>query len=272
MWLPTILADLRANTVGMVAHDILWLTPTTAQRLEWSGGYRSGILDFYAHHTQSLHGLSRRALGGKCCAHPSKRAERADMALTRLIETNDSGCARAAALLWGRLLDIAADNLADTLESAYRALGPYGWPKGSSHLSLGPEAAATSPTPHRTDFLVCDPRLPTRCPVANVEFRGLARVMKMSAWYRENAEAMTNSPAPWEQGTIHPFVVEVDFAVPDRDNFAQWLPITIAYPSHGGPGTEDFNVALRQAVHRAMKHEADEGLVIDGERLFDPHR
>lgn len=65
---------------------------------------------------------------------------------------------------------------------------------------------------------------------------------------------------------------QVDFAVPDRDDFTQWVPITIAYPSHGGPGTEAFNIALRQVVHRAMKHEADEGIMIDGERLFDPHR
>ena len=124
---------------------------------------------------------------------------------------------------------------------------------------------------HATEFLTCDPRLPTRHPIKGVTFCGIARAMEMSAWYRENAQALTNSAAEWEQGAIHPYVVEVDFLTPDRDNFDRWIPITVAYPSQGGPGTPEFTASLHKAVRRAMQHEADEGLLIDGERLFDPH-
>lgn len=122
----------------------------------------------------------------------------------------------------------------------------------------------------RTQLLVDDPSLPPRHLVTEVDFCGLLKALDASCWYRENAPALSNSEVPWGD-EVHPFVVEIDLYVPDRDDDQRWIPITVTHPASTGPGTPEFSNALRAAVHRAMLHEADESLLVQGKRIFDPH-
>lgn len=125
---------------------------------------------------------------------------------------------------------------------------------------------------YRTDFMADDPRLPERRPVEGVTACGLLLAMQFRFWYRQNAPALTNSPVPWDPEGPHPFVVEIDMIVPDRDDPDRWIPVTITHPCSHGPGSPEFAEAIRAATQRALCHEGDEGLLINGVRTWDPHR
>jgi hypothetical protein len=126
-----------------------------------------------------------------------------------------------------------------------------------------------------TSFLPCDPRLPPREPVEGLSFCGLLAAMGARLYLRRDSPALTNSLAPWGLTEVHPFVVEVDFQTPDRDKPVAedaWISVTITHPAAGPPGSPEFLAAVRACLRRAMAHEVDESLLVEGRRVFDPHQ
>lgn len=115
-------------------------------------------------------------------------------------------------------------------------------------------------------LLPSDPRRGPRIAVTDLQVCGLLKALQLELYYRKDTTAPTNSAASWKPEDVHPFVVEVDFTVPDRDDPTKAVPLTMTFPTTHQPGSTDFIQAIREAIHRVLCHEADESLLVRGER------
>ena len=117
-----------------------------------------------------------------------------------------------------------------------------------------------------------DAELPAAHHVERVEFVGLLALVWATLWCRQDAPAVSGSPVPWHPDDRHPWVVELHGIFPDRNGVDGRLGIAFSHPCAVDPRepSEVADAAIRACVRRALLHEAQEGTLIDGERL-DPH-
>lgn len=123
----------------------------------------------------------------------------------------------------------------------------------------------------RTDLRPDDTSLPARHKVEGVTVCGLLSALRCELWYRRQSLALTNSPAPWDPALVHLYVLEVDFVTLDRDDPDLWIWVTISWPTRHEPGSAGFFDDIRRLLLRAVAHEVDEGLLVAGDRRYDPH-
>jgi hypothetical protein len=91
-------------------------------------------------------------------------------------------------------------------------------------------------------------------------------------WCRQDAQAHAGSPVPWDTAERQPWVVELHGLWPDRDGGPRRRLVVFTMPCAVDPRepSAEANAAIRAVLARAALHEAQEALVLDGERL-DPH-
>ena len=115
------------------------------------------------------------------------------------------------------------------------------------------------------------PSLPLRIRIPDVEFCGLLGSMEAEIFYRKNSKAYTASTnVHWDREKVHPFVIELDVMTFCRDT-QEPISITFSWPSEIDPLSRAGTLEIQNCVHRAMVHEADESILINGGRVFDPH-
>ena len=118
-----------------------------------------------------------------------------------------------------------------------------------------------------------DHLLPEPLPVERVKIGGLLALAWATVWCRKDSLAPSASPVPWDKSAVHPWVVELHGVWPEalgvseeRVGVAFRLPCPVD-PRESSPKAD---AAIRTLVARALLHEGQGGLHLDGERL-DPH-
>lgn len=114
--------------------------------------------------------------------------------------------------------------------------------------------------------------LPEALRVERVTFVGMLRDRWATVWCREKSMAIAGSPVPWSTATVFPWVVEVHLRTTELDG-AGYGTTAFSVPCRVDPRIPSIeaDAAISLATLRAMIHEGQESLVIDGERPLDPH-
>ena len=109
--------------------------------------------------------------------------------------------------------------------------------------------------------------------VKRVQIGGTLGLVWATVWCREHSAAPTGSPVPWNPAEVYPWTVEVHGWWPDaNDEDGRRIGVVVTAPCWVDPRvpSPEADAAIRFVVARAVLHEAQEGLFIDGDRL-DPH-
>ena len=114
-----------------------------------------------------------------------------------------------------------------------------------------------------------DPALAPRVTARRVELTGLLSGARL--YWRERERAFSASPVWWDTDTVWPYVIEVDLVVMDAAGREGEISVTLTHPCLIHPESPAALPVWRALIHRAVLHEADEALRVDGEAPFCPH-